>query len=292
VIRRLPAALTAIVLTGMLASGCSTFTKNGDAASVNGRHLPVGDFEALAKDFGDAPDANGELAGDSVRQVLTQWVSTNLLGDLLASRGAKIDDAARATAEASLATDSNWAGYNASTKKILIDQRAQQIALYEPIYNAGPSVSKIVCLRVIALADAASAQAVSAELKAGGDFATIAKAKSIDTTTGQQGGIYSVASTSGGAASECVATSSLVATALDPLSKTPIGTPTDPIQLGTNYFIFLQRPYLEVTKFADPLLPSPVSAEESAKALSSAHVSIDSRYGMWDPATGKVVPTR
>ncbi len=291
-IRRFSAALTTIVLTGMLASGCSTFTKNRDAASVNGRHLPVGDFEALARDFGDAPDAKGELTGDSVRQVLTQWVTTNLLGKILASRGTNVDDAARASAEASLKTDTKWAGYNASTKQILIDQRAQQIALYEHVYDAGPSTSKIVCLRVIAFADAPSAQAAADELSAGGDFATLAKAKSLDTATAQQGGIYSIASTTGGAASECVATSSLVATVLDPLSKTPIGTPTAPLQLGANYFIFLQRPYPEVTKFADPLLPSPVSAEESAQALSSAHVSIDSRYGMWDPATGQVVPTR
>jgi len=47
VIRRFSVALLAAALTGTIASGCSTFSKNNEAAEVDGTSLSVDDFEAI-----------------------------------------------------------------------------------------------------------------------------------------------------------------------------------------------------------------------------------------------------
>ena len=48
-IRRLPAALASVALAATIASGCSTFTKNNNAATVSGRHLSITEFESLSE---------------------------------------------------------------------------------------------------------------------------------------------------------------------------------------------------------------------------------------------------
>ena len=68
--------------------------------------------------------------------------------------------------------------------------------------------------------------------------------------------------------------------------------PTDPVQSEFGWHVILVRPYDEV---ADDLLTLVSTAPGDAALtgeLATADVSVDPRYGRWDPVRGDVVSLR
>ena len=59
---------------------------------------------------------------------------------------------------------------------------------------------------------------------------------------------------------------------------------------GTTYIV-LQRPYPEVASAFEDVFRSR-EATVSRTLTETSKISIDSRYGMWDPDSGTVVATR
>lgn len=105
-IRRLSIALAAVVLAGTLTSGCSTFTANRNAASVNDQHLSVKQYQAMLAGLAQAPDAFGiapvgaeGLPGKTARGILGQWVTNTIMSEALASKGASVSTADRKALE-------------------------------------------------------------------------------------------------------------------------------------------------------------------------------------------------
>jgi hypothetical protein len=319
VIRRLSAAFAAVALTSTVAAGCSTFTKNDNAAKVGGTALTVSQFEAISKDLFNisAPSTGSTVAGgttttiapkatytgDDARSLLTRWIYAQMLSAALATSGTPISADSKAAAEASLKSSAaeQWTTLDTATQDFLVTELAGQNTLVtgsiipdadvKAAYEKGLSTSNTLCLRVIAFSDATKANDVYDELIKGADFATTADANNADPTAGK-GGVYTDAQTK----SECVSANALNSQVAQTLLQTPIGTAAAPAAFSASdgskqYFIFYQRPWAEVTDAAAPLVRRAVGPSVERKLLAGAKATIDSRYGEWNSAELKVVPT-
>jgi hypothetical protein len=128
------------------------------------------------------------------------------------------------------------------------------------------------------------AQAIESQLAAGADFATLARTKSIDKTSGAQGGSLG-----------CFKTGTYVAVFEQAALKATIGAPTAPVHSEFGYHIILK------SKFVPPTFAS-VEAEIRVQlmkqrnllakfvsgALKTAKVRVDPVYGTWNKTERKV----
>jgi hypothetical protein len=312
VIRRLSVAVAAVVLTATAASGCSTFSKNSNAAEAGGDELSVKDFETIANDLASVATAtkmdrlqfteDGEVDGGAARLLLTEWVTTHVIFGALDDAGTVIDDATRTSAETTISGvfQEDWAKFSATTKQFLIDdQTATDSLASSPLisdaqaqnaYEAGLANSNTLCVRYIAFTDSAAADDAYKQLQGGADFATLANASSLSST--QDGGIFHDQTTG----SECSAADSLNQTVAQALVQTPIGKASEPITLtgsdgSAQTFIFLQRPWSEVAAAATPVVRPSLASSVRTTLLTAGKAHVDSRYGTWDPSTQAVVPT-
>jgi len=319
VIRRLSAAVAIVILTGTVASGCSTFTNNREAAKAGGQSLSVDEFETLAADIASAGivtgftfDESDELTGDNARRLLGEWITGHLLTAALAKAGTPVDDAARTKAEADLtkANSANWAKISDSTKQFLIEDQAAitltsaghfvSDADAKAAYEAGVATSKTLCIRYMAPADQQTADDLYRQLQDGADFATLAG--TTDAGSVANGGIFADQTTG----AECVDSTTINPAISDALAGVPAGGFSEPTALtgsdgSTATIIFLERPWDEVADTALPLVRTVLSAaytpqaqafKQAALTDGSKTVRVDSRYGTWDTTTLSVVPAR
>jgi len=319
VIRRLSAAAAVVVLAGTVASGCSTFTDNRDAAKAGGATLSVDDFQTLADDIASAGivtgftfDQTDELPGDSARGLLGAWITGHLLAAALTKAGTPVDDDALAKAEAgwSAKDPAKWAEVSDRAKRFLIeDQAAITLSSAEhyvseadakAAYNAGVATSKTLCFRYMAPADQQTADDLYQQLEGGADFAQLAG--STAGGSAPNGGIFADQSTG----AECVDSTTVNSAVSEALAGVPAGGFSKPTAFtgsdGSNAtLIVMERPWDEVADAALPLVQKVLSApyaqqaqafRQKALAAGGKTVHVDSRYGTWDPATMSVVPAR
>lgn len=147
------------------------------------------------------------------------------------------------------------------------------------------------CLSHILVRNQADATAVLARLKGGEDFATLAKAASIDTGSGAKGGDLG-----------CNPAGAFVPEFDEAASALPIGQLSDPVrtQYGFHIILVKERKVASFEDSAEQVRAALNSASQAvfrqflAEAVSTAKVTIDKRYGTFEPpATGQapeVVP--
>jgi hypothetical protein len=125
VLRRLLATAFALTLATTAATGCSTFTKNNNAATVNDQELTVTQFEHLLgelvkvrPDSYQGPNAQGNWS----RQLLQSWVAQTLIIETLKENGQPPAASDRADLETGIAQQ--LPGFNtldAATQSFIID---------------------------------------------------------------------------------------------------------------------------------------------------------------------------
>jgi foldase protein PrsA len=147
------------------------------------------------------------------------------------------------------------------------------------------------CVSHILVKTKADADAVLARLKGGQDFATVAKAVSIDTGSGAKGGDLG-----------CNPKGAFVPEFDEAASTLPIGQLSEPVQTQYGFHIIRVEERKTVTyESAREQAKAALNAESQGafrqflqEAVSSARVTVDKRYGTFEPpATGQppeVVP--
>ncbi len=164
--------------------------------------------------------------------------------------------------------------------------KVQEIAK-RSVYEESADQLEQLCVRLIATEDQASAEAAYERVVAGEDFSKVATEVSIDTTSAPTGGDIG-----------CVPRGGIAnvfgegAVAAKPGDLLP---PAD----GEGSWLFVQvddvkaPAFEDVQETLDQVLPgaSDAAAQEFlGKAFTSARVTIDPRYGTWNPDDGSVVP--
>ena len=307
-IRRLSVAAVAVVFTATVASGCSTFTNNREAAKAGGHKLSISTLESISNDMAKtaisafAPNGVDELSGDSVRTILNEWISSRLALDALTKAGVVVDDEARAAGESKAKEqigDANWALLTASTQAFFIEDFAivnlvntrayVSAATAQAAYESGIVASHALCMRYIIASDPDSAADLYAQLQDGADFATLAESEAGGSAP--NGGIYADATTG----NECVDSGSINQAIAAAVATVPVGEPAAPIVLtGSDgsqaSVILLQRPWSEVSDSALPLVRTAIGPDFHDAIYGDAKIDVDSRYGNWDSTTQAVVP--
>ena len=300
---RILTALGAVVATMTLAS-CATFSS--DAATVGDASLSNDEFEAVLAGVESSPGfesfvvSQGVVDADFVRSLLTRWITTQALDAELDRQGRPVSDEDRSRAEAELASVNAglWETADPVLQELFVDSLAAYQAfeaLSRPAteelrerYDAGITASGVACTSHILVASLAEAEAITAELAAGADFATLARERSTDVGSGSQGGVLEPAPGVGCFGLNEFATG-LIPEFVQAAAAATVGEPTAPVESQFGWHIILVRPFDEVAEQVAQILGPEFAQAGAAAALASAEVNVASRYGRFDAVNGTVV---
>lgn len=292
---RLVAAATA--LAGLALSSCS-ITSN-EAASVAGTSLSVRDFETHLEELAVAQptqlfNPNGSLSADTARSLLSLWVSSEILSDIVTEEGGEVTDDDLQAVRDNFEANPDLADLDEDTKEWLIHIEAVEAAYVRTteispettrdVYELGPAVSGVLCLRGFIAQSAEQAQDALDRFAAGESFADLADEISPD---GDPGGVIVDPQTG----AECISPDLLQNPDLvSALSATQIGEPSSVVDLGGAFAVLLQRPFDEVADAVTTAVASQLAVQQRAAAIADAEsVSVSARYGRWDGELGAVV---
>ncbi len=312
-VKRLP--LTSLVVTLALVSGCGVL-RDTTAASVDGRVITIGEVEKLAAQFAsngaNAPAAlgvtttsPGTMSGDPARQALSLLVRRELLRRALRDRHGTVTDADRSTA----ASEMQQQQVSKGVQYFAGDFLATAAALFRMAQGELPTP---------ALADvAAYYQQHAAEFVSTCFDALIVQADTVTSakaalTSGTSFAKYLAAHPDAQAPSEngvnvCVSGSdpqaAQLAALVGPMAVGVVNTQPQTqggvafIKVTSHQTLTLQSPGVAAQintalKQSQSAVVNKSVNDDLAKIKSTAAVSIDPRFGTWDPKsnTGIVAP--
>jgi parvulin-like peptidyl-prolyl isomerase len=299
------------------------------AATVNGTNIPtqalVDELNAIAGNstYLGALKSQADQSGTKVEgattgsfdvsfatQTLRSQIFYALVRDEVAHRGLTADDACTAAARNAVeqqvgfsdaaAGKTTLAAFPQAYQDTLL-QRYTDVLLLESdlagqtcgsedaaksFYDANPDKFVQTCGSVIAVADQAAADAAQARLQTGEDFATVASAVSTDTSAAKGGDIG------------CVLQSQLPAELTSAFFDTAVGAVSAPVDYSGQVFLVKpasrqQAALDDVRSQAEELAASQSgSALQSfvQKAVGAATITVDPRYGVWNPSRSDIDP--
>ncbi len=305
-----------IASLALVASACSTVSP--DAASVNGDSIDRSTFDDQLQTYAaneaflarvsqagqGAVEGNGDgtVSADFARQVLQREIVLRVIQQENLARGATVTPEIEAAAREDVIAQFGLEAFDAFPKSFqddLVEQNSQVFLLragvagnalddgeLQAVFEEDPSQFSEVCAAHILVETEAEADAVADRLANGEDFATVAAEVSLDTGSATSGGNLG-----------CVARGVTVPEFEDALFATPEGEISDPVQTEFGFHIIevLQHnaPTFEAAK---PLVLQRVLADSNEgfntvlnDALAAADVSVDPRYGRWNPSLNIVV---
>jgi PPIC-type peptidyl-prolyl cis-trans isomerase-like protein len=328
--RSLPLLCGALAVTLASACGSGSGTVSGDAFSTNGHARSRSSFEEDLKAYRDNVDfttaietqitvkgtAEGSLNADFVRQTIGFEIDYELIHEELAAQ--KVALSPSATAEGAriaalrFGGDAAWAKFPQGfrDRQTLAWSEVIQLRLhYAGVKSLDDATLQAAfaedstpysrrCVSHILVATLDEATQIEAQLKSGGDFATIAKAKSIDTASGAAGGELRN-QTDGSCQTKAEIEGNYIPEFATAADAATVGVPTDPVQSQYGYHIIL------VTKIEDSLFEDSKDAVKGnllgkgddkfaawqKDALAKAKITVDPRYGEWDAKTSSVIAT-
>jgi parvulin-like peptidyl-prolyl isomerase len=304
------AGALALVLAGLTGvtglTACSTVPAR--AATVDDSVVRRSDFERDLRELSAHPgllDLTGgtefSIAGDTARGWLNQVITWTAAEDLLeeagleptqeAIDGIRAQISSNPTAQELAQDMQDDVVRGAASVESLSQLPAPTAEELEAKYNESPASTGALCVSHILVDTEAEAEAVLDELEAGADFAELAGQHSIEPAAAQTGGALAA---NDGNACQSVGT---FQTSFDPdftagALAASAGEPTGPVQSRFGYHVILARPFAEVgDDLAELIATAPGDAALSGR-LATADITVDPRYGRWDPARGSVVSLR
>ena len=318
--------LAALVLCLLAFGAACSKTSSAPAATVNGKKIATSDLvdELNAinanTEYLNGLQSNASAGGATVigatpgsydagfvSQVLLQDIYYSLVHDEFVKRKIGVTDACRLRAKNESALqigngdaskgDAILAKFPSSYQDVLVRRNVELLALETDLagaqcgneadtyYANHPDDFTKMCISLIAVPDQATADTVIAQLRGGADFATLAQQVSVDPAT---------KATNGDAG--CVLAGRFNASLVQQLQAANIGDVLDPIpgQSGVSILKLTGRQVAsldEVQSQADELASAAASQAFSqwlSQVRTTAQVTIDSRYGTFDPATFQI----
>ncbi len=291
------------------------FEFSGDAATIDAKPLKASIIADTLAVFEAAPGALEQAFGTAelhqpgtdqpdpliVADVLSTEISVRLIEDELARRGLTVsaDAKALATTQVDAFFGDSLDGQPAY-KQVLANRYAGYVTLDQALtgpppsdaalraeYDRGPTAFDLACSKHILVKTAEEAKAIVTELAAGGDFAALAKARSIDTGSGANGGDLG-----------CSARGVYVPEFETAVWSGPVAVVQGPVQSQFGYHVIVvtdrrSRTFEQAREdIANALAPEPFAAlqEWLTKQWADTTVTVDPRYGTWDRDSGRVVP--
>jgi len=295
--------------------GAVVFDFSGDAAQVDGRAVPATVITDVLAVLAAAPAVLEQLyqtdelnqpgttqpRADIVAGVLSTEISVRLIDAEMQRRGLTPDDGARSVATSQVQAYFGTAlDGQPAFRQQLIDRYATYVTLDQSLIGPGPDEATLraafeadkaafdlACARHILVASADKAQAIRTQLLAGADFAALAAAESTDTGSARNGGDLG-----------CQPRGVYVEAFEKAIWDGPVGTVQEPVKTEFGYHLILvsrrgSRTFDEArSDVADSLAPEPFAALQQWLTVqwATVPVTVDPRFGTWNPATGQVDP--
>jgi parvulin-like peptidyl-prolyl isomerase len=192
--------------------------------------------------------------------------------------------------------DPNFASYPEALRETLLklnvsDRVMERVTAptldeLKKLYNKMPASAGVLCLSHILLETEEEARQVLTTVNSGTPFAQVAAAKSIEPGASQSGGALKDGE------EDCNALPSLQQS-FDPdfmvgaIAAKP-GVPTGPIKTQFGWHIILSHEFDDVKESAVRVLAQNTGALLLAGHLATVNVSVNSKYGVWNGATGRI----
>ena len=314
-------ALFALVVGLALAAACGD--AGGKGATVNGSEISASDItrelnairnneqyvEAVeqASQIQVLDASNGPAGIDSAfaARVLTRQVIFTLISDEVAEREIEISEEIRGQAEQDLLSQVGgepvWNEFPQDYRDELIGWNSAALALQanilgipalddasiEQYYDDNPEQFEQACARHILVETEEEATAVGEELEGGADFGEVARAKSLDTGSAEQGGEL-----------PCSFPGLFQPEFDEAVFSQPVGEVGDPVEtvFGWHVIEVMSREQPPFAEVADDVrgqiqqLSQTEFTEWLQSALEEAEVKVNARYGSWNDITSQVDP--
>lgn len=282
----------------LFASACGS-TSNA-AAEINGRKISRAELELTVTELGEigqAPIVDGEVAGETVRGILSALVQGAATDQILKEYGEEIKVADRDDVEAKILQNAETAAYTDHLRDLIIELNAGTLALARlkapdakksaEMYAKKPASLGVLCVRHLVVEVEATAKEALAKFGDGTEFAALAGEYSTEPNAKESGGAL------GGTDNACITLTEyqsgfdvdFVAGAL--LAKP--GIAYGPVKSSFGYHLIYVRPFAEVAEDISKLLATNAGVNLLTGYVATSKIKIDSAYGLWNPARGGIV---
>jgi len=257
----------AIAATTVALTGCATFTENDVVASVGGAELTEDDVIELADPLMEQLGTDDlELPAQPIREYVANFVVSELLAAELEALG--VEAPAGTTEDAIAANTLREHSENLAIAWTSLDPNLLADDLVRTVYEQGADESGVVCAAHILLDDRDEADRILSRLEDGGDFADLAAAYSTGPS-GPNGGVL-----------PCLPPADFAAQYIpefaDAALAAEIGVPVGPVESQFGFHIIRLVPSDEMP--LEAVVPVRVRTLEDRY-----DISVDPRYGEWDP---------
>lgn len=298
-----------IGLVALSTAGCSTLTGADHTVDVNGLGYTSNETDALLDEyftesdiFGTTPlDSGGFGDGDRTRLLLNAMVRSSSVRSILDRSGDDITDSDLDLYFSTLPSGSPINELSEQMRELIAMTSVDVITSaltraelpdaeeLEELYLSAPASTGLLCLRHILVETEQEAKDIIDELRNGADFAGLAAGRSLEASANITGGALTDTE------SECLPTAQYIsgfdADFVAAAFAAPATTWSRPAETQFGWHIILNRPWSEVGSDVIASYASPNGPLFYVDAvLNSADVTIDSRYGRWDPPSGRIVP--
>lgn len=303
-INRRRVATSAFALAGALAlSSCATFTRNSDAAVVNGKEIPIDRLEAFIDEFAanqQLPLADGIVKLDDARNLLAGMIKADAYTSFLREQGSPLTDKQRDAVREQLASQ-NVGDLSKDLQNVIIEVNAATEAIndftapaddkIEKMYAQQPSLTGAMCASHVVVKKKETAEMVLSRLAKGAKFADMAKKYSIEPAAKTSGGALQGQSEDG-TTSPCMSILEYQQNFDPAFTRGAIaaqaGVPYGPVQSSFGWHVILLAPWDDVKDDVLSLVKAEPGPNLATGWLANADISVDPAYGRWDAATGTI----
>jgi hypothetical protein len=297
-------ALTLCLAAIATVSGCSPFSSNSTAATINGVSVSRDTIESYIAEFAanqQLPMTNGVIATEDARGVIAGVIKAKAYNQYLDSVGKPLTSAQRARVLKQIA-DQGVGNLSKNLQNLVVDINAATAAItalktpsdatIEKLYKKSPSLTGAMCVRHIVVKKKETAAKMLELLSNGADFAALAKKYSIEPAAKQTGGALG-GQTADGKPSPCMSILDYESN-FDPAFTAGVlaakaGVPYGPVQSSFGWHVILVEKWETVKDAALALVKAQPGANLATGWLANSHITVDPAYGHWSSATGSVV---
>ena len=297
--RRFLPLIASVALVTSACGSSNPVASASEAFRFNGTSYPISDLDELNAALvavGQYTEENGTLRAQDVATTLAVLIRYEAYKQFIKDNGIEETDADRQAVEAEAANDPNFASYPEALRTTLLnlnisDVVAQRITVpseidLKDLYNKMPAQTGVLCLSHILVETEQEAKDVVATLKSGRAFAEVAAAQSIEPNADQTGGALKNGD------EDCSPLGSLQqsfdADFMVGAVNAKAGVPTGPIKSQFGWHIILNHAFDDIKDSALRVITQEPGAILLSGYLAGANVTVNSKYGTWNAATGQI----
>jgi parvulin-like peptidyl-prolyl isomerase len=297
-------AVASFAIAGCLAlSSCATFSRNSDAAVVNGTEIPRDRLESFIDEFAanqQFPLVDGVVQLDDARNLLAGMIKANVYTSFLREQGKPLTEAQRDAVREQLG-DGGVESLSKELQAVIVEVNAATEAIkeinppsdtdIEKLYAEKPSLTGAMCASHVVVKKKETAEKVLSILAKGAKFADVAKKYSIEPAAKTSGGSL-MGQSEDGTTNPCMSILEYQQNFDPAFTRGAIaasaGIPYGPVQSSFGWHVILLAPWDEVKADALSLVKADPGPNLATGWLANADITIDPAYGRWDAATGTI----